>query len=97
MTSIRSPGHRNLMIFALISIAWLTIVSLVVIACRMAARGDAALASATAAPPVPERIVLHRRARWQEAPLHAGSSRLSAATTRPARGRVRGTSCATGS
>jgi hypothetical protein len=85
------------MIFALISIAWLSIALLVVVACRMAARGDEALAHQAATGPAHERVVLHRRARWQDAPLHTGSSRLSAASTRPARARVRGTSCTAGS
>lgn len=85
------------MLFALIPIAWLTIATLVVVACRMAARGDAALASAGAGELVHERVVIHQRARWQDAPLHAGSSRLTAATTRPSRARVRGTSCVAGS
>ncbi|HEY4897034.1 MAG TPA: hypothetical protein VII01_13190 [Solirubrobacteraceae bacterium] len=83
------------MLFVLIPTAWLTIISLVVVACRMAARGDAAMAAAGA--PVRERVVLHQRARWQDAPLHAGASRLSAATTRAPRTRVRGRSCAAGS
>jgi hypothetical protein len=83
------------MLFALIPIAWLTIATLVVVACRMAARGDEALTRASA--PVHERIVLHQRARWQDAPLHAGSSRLAAASTRPSRARPRRTSCAAGS
>jgi hypothetical protein len=83
------------MIFAIISIAWLSIASLVVIACRMAASGDRAMAAVN---PVHERVVVHQRARWHDAPLHPGAARVSAAGTRPARRtRVRGTSCATGS
>jgi hypothetical protein len=88
------PAARP-MIFAIISIAWLSIASLVVVACRMAAHGDREIAAVN---PVRERVVVHQRARWQDVPHHPGAARVSTGSVRPARrARVRGTSCAAGS
>ncbi len=84
------------MLLLLIPIAWLTIATLVIVACRAAAAGDAAVMGARSAP-VHERVVLHRPTRWQRVPVLAGSFRLSPSGTRPARGRARGARCATGS
>ena len=84
------------MIFVLIPIAWLTVVAIIVNACRSAARGDEFLSRETAEVP-------HRRATgalWQEGPGLTGAHqlRLAHAGDFPRRGsRARGSRCATGS
>ena len=84
------------MLIALISTAWLTIATFVIVACRMAAQADAAMSGGVQAP-VRERVVVHQRTRWQRVPIFAGSFRLSSSPKRPTRSRGRGSSCATGS
>jgi hypothetical protein len=84
------------MIFVLILITWLTIVAIIVNACRSAARGDEMLAQETSYAP------RHRAAGglWQDGPALAGAHQLRLAHVGdfPRHGsRVRGGRCATGS
>jgi hypothetical protein len=88
-----SPGHHQ-MIFAIISIAWLSIASLVVVACRMAASGDRAMASVN---PVHERVVVHQRARWQSAPVARTGRPATTRSSLRRRPPSRGSRCVTGS
>jgi hypothetical protein len=85
------------MIFFVISIAWLTIATLVVVLCRAAARGEQALEAPPIAPVSSGRVVVHQRTRWQGASV-AGEVRLATATSSPrSRPPARGSRCATGS
>lgn len=84
------------MIFVLILIAWLTIVAIIVNACRSAARGDELLSHETS--DAPRRLTAG--ALWQDGPGLTGAHqlRLVHAGDFPRRGtRVRGSRCATGS
>jgi len=84
------------MIFVLILIAWLTIVAIIVNACRSAARGDELLSREAHDAP-------RRRATgalWQDGPGLTGAHQLRLAHVGdfPRRGsRARGSRCATGS
>ena len=81
------------MLLILIPIAWFTLAVLVVLLCRMAARGDDALAhTSEQLAPLP-RVTLTPRARWQETP-HVGGSRTALAWRAP---RSRQGRCVTGS
>ena len=71
------------MLFVLIPSAWLAIVAFVVIMCRAAARGDAALAAATLAAEqrhgrTGARGAIGARARWQDLPHIAGARGVGA-------------------
>jgi hypothetical protein len=85
------------MLFALIPIAWLTIVAFVVLACRSAARGDALMAQSDSANDEGSSAT-NARTRWQDGP-GTGTRGLrvsrSGAVVRGRGGRGRGAQCPT--
>jgi hypothetical protein len=86
------------MIFVLILITWLTIVAIIVNACRSAARGDEFLSHETSDATRPRRRT--GGALWQDGPGLTGAHQLRLAHVGdlPRRGsRARGSRCATGS
>ena len=84
------------MIFVLISIAWLTIVAIIMNACRSAARGDEMLArESDTAPHLDARSVRTRPGPGLTATQHLQRVHASAFGSRDER--VRGGSCVTGS
>jgi hypothetical protein len=87
------------MVIVLILIAWLTIVALVVNACRAAARGDETIARSAAVGPAPDGYPTRAaRLPWSDGRANAGAHQLHrvvGSTTRA--GRARGEQCATGS
>ena len=92
---------RDQMLSLLIPIAWLTVAAFFVILCRMAARGDEALALEQAAAPPRRRTALAGLVLWEDAPMLATRLRCPAPSRRVAvrvRGvRGRGGRCAAGS
>jgi hypothetical protein len=73
-----TDAHK-IMIFVLISIAWLTIVAIILNACRSAARGDEMLTRKTsdaAAPRPRSRVATSAGALWQDGPGLTGAHQL---------------------
>jgi hypothetical protein len=87
------------MLLILIPTIWLSLAVLVVLLCRMAARGDKALAQQTSEQhhaPLPT-VTLPTRARWREMPYTAGSRPVPAWAPRARAQRAREGRCVTGS
>ncbi len=88
------------MIFVLITIAWLTIIAIIVNACRSAARGDQLLAEESpSAPRLRASVGIDASALWDRPGLTATRhlQRVHAGAFGGRGERVRGGSCATGS
>ncbi len=88
------------MIFVLITIAWLTIVAIIVNACRSAARGDQLLTRESAsAPSLRASVGIDASVLWDRPGLTATHhlQRVHAGAFGGRGERVRGGSCATGS
>jgi hypothetical protein len=90
------------MLFALIPIAWLSIVAIVLVACRSAARGDRVMRQEAPQPP-PRSLPPMARVRWQDGP-GSGAQGLRAArsgtvvrerVSRAGHSRGRGAQCTT--
>jgi hypothetical protein len=89
------------MIFILIAVAWLTVLAIVVNACRSAARGDQMLAESLSSSPRHAGARVARAAFWGEGPALVGAHRLDRVHPATRSGsrtiRARGERCAAGS
>ncbi len=86
------------MLLILIPIIWFSLAVLVVLLCRMAARGDEALAQTAEQRPAPlPTVTLPVRARWREMPYAAGSHSTRTWAPRGRAQRAREGRCVTGS